>query len=60
MWVLNNSHSHANKSLKFGQHAIHSIETAKGLYDAARTIAPIVASGIRTIAPIIRTGVAFV
>ena len=41
-----------------GQKAIHSIETAKGLYDAARTIAPIVASGIRTVAPIIRTGIA--
>ena len=58
MAFLDNFHSHTNNFLKFGQKAIHSIETAKGLYDAARTIAPIVASGIRTIAPIIRTGIA--
>jgi len=58
MAFLNNFHSHANNFLKFGKSAIHSIETAKGLYDAAKTIAPIVATGIRTIAPIIRTGMA--
>ena len=56
MAFLNNFHSHAYNFLKFCQKAIHSIETAK-VYDAAKTIAPIVASGIRTIAPIIRTGI---
>ena len=58
MAFLNNFHSHINNVLEFGQKAIHSIETAKGLYDAAKTISPIVISGIRTIAPIIRTGMA--
>ena len=58
MAFLNNFHSHANNVLRFGQKAIHSIETAKGLYDAAKKISPIVISGIRTIAPIIRTGMA--
>ena len=58
MAYLNNFHSPVNNFLKFGQKAIHSIETAKGLYDAAKVIAPYVSSGIRTIAPIIRTGLA--
>jgi hypothetical protein len=58
MAFLNNFHSHADSFKNLVKKLFIVLKQLRGLYDAARTIAPIVASGIRTVAPIIRTGIA--